>query len=110
MTLTGLWVSAGGCGMAAAGLLGLPGCSPPAWAAPGLSDDLNSLTAGEIGEKTTLKTLPVRMLTKRSSMRVMMGSGRLEVELPWFRVEDDVDTISLSSAVAAIAFGESLRR
>lgn len=58
----------------------------------------NSLMPGLMGEKTTLKTLPVRMLTKRSSMRLMMtsvGSAGVVEELA---VVEVVDTGSLSSA------------
>jgi hypothetical protein len=61
----------------------------------------NSLMPGLMGEKITLKTLPVRMLTKRSSMRRMTGSigSTAGVEaLAVAEVVEVVDTGSLSNA------------
>lgn len=58
----------------------------------------NSLMPGLMGEKTTLKTLPVCMLTKRSSMRLMVTSIGSAAVVEELAVADVLDTGSLSSA------------
>ncbi len=84
--LAGVMATAGA-GDAVAGLLTGAGGALP-----------KSVMPGRIGENTTSETLPRRMLTKRSSMRVMTGSigfARVVEELEEAKL---VDTGSLSSA------------
>ncbi|WP_252717073.1 hypothetical protein [Herbaspirillum sp. B65] len=61
--LAGVVMATAGAGDAVAGLLTGAGGALP-----------KSVMPGRIGENTTSETLPRRMLTKRSSMRVMTGS------------------------------------